>query len=323
MPDKTPVDASDSVVVHVAQLFYERDMTKQDIAAQLGISRFKVARMLDHAKSEGIVRIQIRGKSALDAELGRALEQRFALENALVVDVEAGADLTDSIAAVAANWLGQLVRNEDVLGVAWGSTLQRVAEFTRFEGGLDLPVVQICGALAHTDRGQGPLEITSKFASQLGEHAHWLLTPALLDNTPTLQELLKHPAISPTVAMFDKVTVALVSIGSFAEPGQSALLSAGAIGGAERDDLAARGAVGDLLVHLFDREGTFTPTSITDRAVAMSVDQLRAVPRVIAVAGGPGKHEAIAGALRTGVINFLVTDAESARFALASAPPAD
>ena len=316
MAEPHPGDASDSVLVHIAQLFYERDMTKQDIANKLGISRFKVARLLDYARSEGIVRIEIRGSNLLDEPLSRQLEERFSLEKALVV-VGDDKPLADSMASVAATWLAQLMRADDVLGVAWGSTLQRVAELTHFDSDLDVPVVQISGAFAHTDQGQSPMEITARFASQLGNHPHWLLAPALVENLPTVQEMLNNPIIKPTVDLFDKVTVALVSIGSFSEPAESSLMSAAAIGDEERATLAAQGVVGDLLVHLFDREGNFIPTSITARTVAMSLDQMRAVPRVIAVAGGEGKHEAIAGALRTGVIDFFVTDAASARFALA------
>lgn len=317
MGEPLVVDASESVLIHIAQMFYERDMTKQDIANQLGISRFRVARLLDHARSEGIVKIEIRSSNNLDEVLGRQLEQRFSLHKALVVVGDDERPGVDSLASVAATWLAQLLHNGDVLGVAWGSTLHRVAELTQFDGDLDVPVVQICGALAYTDQGKSPMELTARFASQLGNRPHWLPAPALLDHPPTVREMRNNPTIKPTVELFDKVTVALLSIGSFTEPAQSSLMGTGAISEQEIAALAERGAVGDLLIHLFDRDGNFVATPVADRTIAMSVDQLRAVPRLIAVAGGDGKHAAIAGALRTGVIDFLVTDVASAQFALA------
>jgi DNA-binding transcriptional regulator LsrR (DeoR family) len=67
--------------------------------------------------------------------------------------------------------------------------------------------------------------------------------------------------------------------------------------------LVASGAVGDLIVHPFDATGRFVAPDLAARAVAISVDELRAIPRVVAVAAGVGKARAIRGALATGVID--------------------
>ena len=50
--------------------------------------------------------------------------------------------------------------------------------------------------------------------------------------------------------------------------------------------------------------------------MAISVDGLRAVPRVVAVAAGAGKGAAIRGALRSGIVRILVTDAAGAAASL-------
>jgi DNA-binding transcriptional regulator LsrR (DeoR family) len=77
--------------------------------------------------------------------------------------------------------------------------------------------------------------------------------------------------------------------------------------------LAALGAVGDLVVHPFDASGRFVAPDLADRAVAIGVDELREVGRVMAVAAGIEKTAAIRGALATGLVDILVTDAETAR----------
>jgi DNA-binding transcriptional regulator LsrR (DeoR family) len=295
--------------LHVSHLYFKRRLTKQEIAARLGISRFKVARLLDQALEEGLVRIEVRESVPLAGELGRRLEQELGLELALVVRPSADVDPVGAIARVAASWLPELVRPDDVLGVAWGSTIQRVAR--ALSEAPSVPVVQICGAVAGVESGEGPLELAWQFAERLGGSFYPLPVPALVSTPAAREEMLRNAAVAPTVAMFDHVTFALVGIGSLEGDGRSALLSTGSL---SREDVPA-GAVGDLLVHVFDANGRLVETSLTERAIQLSADQLRRA-RVLAVAGGPGKTRAIRGALRTGLVDVLVTDEANAEAAL-------
>jgi Putative sugar-binding domain len=65
-------------------------------------------------------------------------------------------------------------------------------------------------------------------------------------------------------------------------------------------------------------------TSLTDRFISISAQQLASIPNVIAVAGGPSKRLAVKAALTSGLINSLVTDVSTAcyRSASRSAPTA-
>jgi DNA-binding transcriptional regulator LsrR (DeoR family) len=72
--------------------------------------------------------------------------------------------------------------------------------------------------------------------------------------------------------------------------------------------LRERGAVGDVLVHFFDRQGQPVNTPLDDRVIGMSLEQLKRVRRSVGVAGGGRKHEAIRSALLGGLVNVLITD---------------
>src|SRR6478609_8801267 len=61
----------------VARMFYIDGMAKSDIATMLGISRFRVARLLDEAVATGLVQITIAEDPDVDISIGRALEERF------------------------------------------------------------------------------------------------------------------------------------------------------------------------------------------------------------------------------------------------------
>lgn len=280
---------------HIARLHFEHGLTKQEIAQRLSISRFKVARLLDQARAEGIVRIEIRDPVEVDSDLSRALEDRYGLDLAVVVR------RAQAIPQATAAWLPELMHPGDTLGIAWGTTLQQVAAALPSRPAGDLDVVQICGAIPGLVPGTGPTELALRFAERLGGRLHSLPAPAVASRSAR-DELLENEVIRPTIELFDEVDIALVGIGVASE-----------LAGAPDD------AAGYVLVHVFDGHGGPLGAALTDHAISMSRARLSAT-RVLAAAGGPTKHDAVLGALRSGLINTLVTDAPTARHALKAGP---
>jgi DNA-binding transcriptional regulator LsrR (DeoR family) len=260
-------------MAEVARLYYVRDLTQQDIADRLGVSRFKVLRLLEQARAEGVVRFEIDEPVPVDDGLSRALEERYGLSIALVVD---------DVAAAAATLLPRLLREGDMFGVAWGETLAAI-ERRLAPPGPGVPVVQVCGAIEGLAPGTGPTELAARYAAWSGGAFHPLEAPAVAD-TAALRR-----AVARTTAIFDRVSVTLVGIGARAD------------------------GAGHILVHVFDPDGRIIAA---ERSIALSVAQLRRT-RVIAVAAGRKKREAVVGALRSGLLDTLVTDAACARAALA------
>lgn len=264
----------------VARLYYVRGLTKLEIGDRLGISRFKVTRLLEQARAQGVVRIEIEEPVPVDDEASQRLEQAFGLRAALVVP-------DGQAAAAAAAWLPELIAPGEVLGVAWGRTLSATAELLAPRD-LHPTVVQICGAVPGVDPGTSPAEVAMRFADKLSGRLVALPAPALT-SPGARRDLMDNDAVRPAVELFDRVTTALVGVG-------------------------VRGGGGHVLTHVFDEEGRFEADL---PALALSRDRLRHA-RVVAVAGGAEKARAILGALRTGLLDVLVTDAAGAREALAA-----
>ena len=76
--------------ITVARRYFIERQTKREIGKDLAISRFKVARLIDEAIEEGIVRFEIDDAGELDAQLSERLREKYSLRNALVL---AGPDL--------------------------------------------------------------------------------------------------------------------------------------------------------------------------------------------------------------------------------------
>jgi DNA-binding transcriptional regulator LsrR (DeoR family) len=308
--------ASD-LVGQVARLFFDTQLTKVEIAARLRISRFRVARLLDQALADGVVRIEFRDAPAPDRALGRAIEARFGVGRCVVAQTDDEA----ALARVGADVLDGLIDPGAQIGIAWGSTVGRVVRAMPERSDPAIDVVQLAGSSTNVDAGIDPGDLTVVLAQRLGGRHHRIHAPAFVESAELRRALVRQPEIAAAVALFDTLSVALIGIGAFVLSGglpSSSLLRSGALSPADRDTLAGLHAVGDLLVHPFRADGAFVAPDLAGRSVAISVDQLRRVPKVLAVAAGSTKLAAIVGALATGVIDVLVTDAPTASALLGS-----
>src|SRR5258708_20493803 len=77
--------SSEELLLRVAWFYYKDELTQDEIARRLSVSRASVGRMLDRARRIGLVTINL-STEYLDAfELSRRLRDTFGLDEALVV----------------------------------------------------------------------------------------------------------------------------------------------------------------------------------------------------------------------------------------------
>jgi DNA-binding transcriptional regulator LsrR (DeoR family) len=111
------------------------------------------------------------------------------------------------------------------------------------------------------------------------------------------------------------VALAITGIGTLHEEAAS-FLRAGHLSPADLARLRAEGIVGETIGRFFDVQGNFAPFAINDRVIGIDLDDLRAIPRVVAVARGLPKAQSILGALRGKLMTVLTTDDLTARAVL-------
>lgn len=314
-PTADPTEGA-AIVGRVARLFFEEQLTKVEIASRLRISRFRVARLLDRALAEGVVRIEFRDTPAQDRALGRLVAERFGIGRCVV----AASDDDAAVARLGAEVVDGLLDPGDAIGIAWGSTVARLVRAMPLRDDPSIDVVQLAGSSTSFAANGDPGDLTRVFAERLGARHHRIHAPAFVESAELRGALLRLAEVGATVERFDSLDVAVLGIGAFGgadRPASSALMRSRALTGDDIAELAALGAVGDLIVHPFTPDGRFVAPDLADRAIAISIDQLRTTPTVVAVASGAAKIEAIRGALTTGVVGALVTDAATAAGLLA------
>ncbi|NBM15407.1 sugar-binding transcriptional regulator [Streptomyces sp. GC420] len=304
----------------MARRFYLEGKSKIQIAEEFGVSRFKVARVLETALERDLVRIEIRVPAELDAERSDALRARYGLRHAVVVESPADADSADSadpenLGEVAADLLGELVTEGDVLGLAWGrSTIHMAAALDRLP---PCTVVQLTGVYDAGTAERGSVEAVRRAAQVSGGDAHPIYAPMLLPDAATAAALRSQTGIARAFEYFDKVTVAAVSIGSW-EAGISTVHDM--LTKEEREHYASLGVAAEMSAHLFDAEGRRVGRDLGERCITVEADRLRRIPEVVAIAGGQRKAAAIDAVLRSGLVTSLVTDTAAADHLLTTRP---
>lgn len=295
----------------VAKMHYEAEMSQVDIARRLGVSTATISRLLQRARAEGIVRIEVLDLATPEI-ITTQLIDGLGLRTAAVVETPAAG----ALAALAAP-LGALLRQAElaagsVVAIGWGRAIREVirAGLPRIPGVL---TVAATGGMQQQAAHFQINEFVRLAAEEFGGTPHFIHAP-YLPSTELREVFLSDAAIADSVALWDRTDVAIVGIGlphAINPPEASA---------ATLSEQALFHAAGDVIRHYFDADGTLIPWEGESRMIAMSPAQLRAVPLVIGVAALPEKASAIIGAVRAKLINALITDTKTAQAILDALP---
>lgn len=294
----------------VARRYYVDARTKVEIADEFGLSRFKVARMLDTALASGLVRIEIGWPGALDVELSARLRDRLGLLHAMVVDTpetEPG-PLRKELGAAAAELLEEILTDGDVLGLAWART---VSEMTDSLTSLaPAAVVQLTGALSRPDIDDSSMELVREVSKLSGGPAYLFYAPLVVSDASTARALRGQPDVARAFRQFSRVTKAVAGIGRWL-PGQSTVFDA--TGVAERKAVARLGVVADVSGILIHETGHVVHSPLSDRMIGITATEMTAIPEVIGIAYDVAKAPAVVAAVRAGLVNALVVPSDLAR----------
>ncbi|WP_024876764.1 sugar-binding transcriptional regulator [Saccharomonospora piscinae] len=308
----------------IAHRFYVQGDSKVEIAQDLGISRFRIARILDRARETGLVRIEFSLPEPVEPGLSGELRAAYGLRRALVLERaqegETRPQLRQRVGIVAARLLTELATKDDVIGLSWARSVNVMTEHIRALP--RCPIVQLCGVQAGMDMRDRTVETVSRLATVAGGESYPIYAPLVLPDRRTTDILRRQPGIVETFRRYRNLTKAVVSIGAWRE-GESTVYDA--LSAAERDAISARGAKAEVAARLFDADGNALDTGLSHHVLAVSHDELRRVPEVIALGYTTPKAEAIDAVLRSKTVTTLITDAETAREVLdlaARRPPA-
>lgn len=305
--------------VTVAQQYFHDGRTKSEIAEALGISRFKVARILDRCRSERLVEIVFNfPEDFIDYALSSEIRRRFGLRHALIVaDSGAPGDaILDPLGRATALLLREVSAAGDVLGFAWTRTLEAMTGYLHPLKAS--AVVQLCGAFPGAGQGRTSVEIVRDVARSINGPAYLYYAPLVASDGPAAEAIRRQADVAAASAMIASVTKAVVTIGAW-QPSHSSVWDA--VDPATREAVRAAGVVAEICGGIcLDRKGRIIETALAEVAVGIRGPELAAIPDVIGLAFGREKAAATRAAIEGRMVNALISHSALATAILADAP---
>lgn len=296
-------------------LYYVGGMTQDQIAAEMGVSRQRAQRLVSRAMADGLIQVRLNHRIGACMDLESALRDRFGLTRCRVVPgLGAGADPVLAIGSAAAAELERFLRMPDpmVIGLGTGRALRGLVEGMN---PIDAPqhrLVSLIGNIA-PDGSASFFDVVMRIADKVRAPHYPMPVPVI---SPTVAERAAFHALGPVQRVLELARAAdviFVGVGQMSD--DAPLQTDGFVSHAELAEMQAAGAAGEIAGWVFDSDGNYLDFGLNLRTGGVRVEPGLARP-AIGIAAGATKVRAIRGALKSNIINGLVTDIPTAEAVL-------
>ncbi len=294
---------TEEAMARISWYYYKQGMTQTAIAKKLNTNRIKIMKILERAKDKGIVEIRIKRKYQNILEVEKELIQKFGLLDAMVIPHNESADLNECIGMAAAQYLGMVLKNGDVIGIGWGDTVSKTIRHLSLDHLKDFYIVSLTGGVLS-------FVYEGAFFGKYSKNIRILPAPLLVSNEKVAKAIYDEPEVKAIINMVKITNYALIGVGALSP--RATIIREGYITEDEFALLRQRGVIGDILGQFFDKDGNRVPYDTDKRLIAYPIEKIREIPNVIGVAGGAHKVAAIRAALIGKYIKILITDENTA-----------
>ena len=302
----------DDLTVRSAWLYHQRGWTQEQIARKFRVSRATVARALQRAIQDGLVRVVFAAEPERMMQLEENLCEGYGLQEAVVVP--SGTDSTcrqTALARAVASYLERALEDKMVVSLGTSRTLHEMTGI--FSSSRRLPncvFVEMLGGIASEDPRFDIYNVSWRLAESCGGSARHLFTPAVLGSVQAKEVMLQDTRVAQTLQLAAESDLSLLAIGDTGI--NCPVFRMAHFDEEDISELQSRGAVGEIIGRAYDLNGNPVTTKIEDRILGLDLSQIDRLRFVVAVAGGKEREQAVAGALRQGFVKVLITDSDIA-----------
>jgi DNA-binding transcriptional regulator LsrR (DeoR family) len=292
-------------------MYYEQNMSQDQIARSLITSRSNISRILSVAKKRGIVEIKINESTKRETDIEEMLISRFGLRAALVAKVPRSTSDYKAVGQLAVQSFLNHLKPRVKVAISWGRSIQAMVDALDNESRPDLTFVPLMGGMTSIPSAYSGETLIRSLAEKFNADYQILHAPTIVQSSDIKVALMKEPSVASVIESVRNADVAFVGIGSRGANSSVHILQSAGIDEKNNPEFFAKWA-GDLAGRFFDRDGKSVSKQLDSRTVGLELDEIAKIRRVVGVAAGDEKTEGILAALRGGLISELVTSSNCA-----------
>lgn len=310
VPDPEPSQSDEAA--RAGWLYYVGGMTQDQIAREMGVSRQRAQRLVSRAMAERLIHVRLEHRIAACLDLEGALNARFGLTRCRVApSLGAGADPLLSIAPAAAAEIERFLRMPEpmVIALGTGRALRATVDAMGRIEAEQHRLVSLIGNIA-PDGSASFFDVIMRIADKVRAPHYPMPVPVI---SQTAEENATFQALGPVqkvVELARAADVTFVGVGQMSN--DAPLLADGFVTQEELAGMQAAGAVGEVAGWVYDSQGRYLDLGTNTRVGGVRVTAGRSNP-VIGIAGGASKVPSITAALKSRILNGLITDEATAR----------
>ncbi|CAM4110878.1 DNA-binding transcriptional regulator [Streptococcus penaeicida] len=307
------------LLAKIAYMHYVEGKSQTTISKELDIYRTTVCRMLAKAKDEGIVKVEIKGYDSSLFALESYIQEKYGLKKVIILPYQANLDRQDNLNQLAkegAEVLRSMIKDNEVVGISWGSSISALIDHMTQKSLKGISVFPLSGGPSAIHANYHVNTLVYRLARLFHGQSSFINATVIQENAEIAKGIKKSKYFEKTLLSWDKLDWAVIGIG--AEPdAQKDSQWRDLLMGNDYVKLRQLKAVGEICCRFFDKNGLSVDKDLQERTIGITLEQLRQVPNVFAIACGKEKAKAILAALKVKCINYLVTDEETIKDLLA------
>jgi DNA-binding transcriptional regulator LsrR (DeoR family) len=303
----------DKTLHKILKYYYIDNMTQQEIADKLNISRIKVLRYINHAKDNGLIEVKLNIPLKDSFELESSMEAAFNLRECRIVPSFSNENEIYKYAGIElADLLKRLLKKDMYVGVSWSQSFRNVLEHTNPVNKMPLHVVPIIGGLELDGTTTNSNTIAHIFTEKAGGVNYTINIPAVFDSVEAKDIIENEWHTKKIKELAGKIELVIIGIGDMGVDGT--IFKSGYFKPAEKNYLDSLKIAAIINLNFIDSEGEEIKTDIDKRIIKiLTLERFKILNNVIGIAFGENKVNPIKAALNGRILKYLITDENTAK----------
>ena len=298
---------SENLIVKIAWKYYHEGLTQNEIAEVMNLSRMKVIKYLEKAKSTNIIQFKVDLSKMDQLELENKIKEKYNIDDIYIVPASTQ-HIPTSLTIAAAQYIEDRITKDTIINVGYGESVSKTLGHLNISTKYKVTFVSLSGGVKFFM--PTAIDKASDYYTNPNYNHFIIPAPLIVSSRDIANQLKQEKPIQNILEIIPHSNVTVIGIGALNE--HATIVNEGHLSIEEVEVLKSKGAVGDILSQFYDINGNKLDLPLHEELISTDIDLLRSLNHVVAVAGGLDKKEAILGALNGGYIDVLITDEDVA-----------